>query len=281
VKSLNGALRIIRPLNGLIALISLAVAVYLASGEVRIQITYFLALFFIVSFGYAINDVFDLESDRKTKPSRPMPAGKLSRRGARFTALTFLVLGLISTIIAAPAVKVYFLLLAVCLFLYAWRLSRILIVSNITVAILCSSVFLLGGLMAAGSPDSWMLLGVAILFSFLHHLGREMVKDLQDAEGDRLIGRRTLPLVVGVEVSRWIAALVLLLLVATTYIAYALLHFSTMFLIIVTLGVNLPLLLLLMDLLRKSPNLQLWKASLLIKVTMLPGLAALLLAYGV
>ncbi len=281
MRSLVGAIRIIRPLNGLIALLSLAVAVYLASGEVRIRITQFLALFFIVSFGYAVNDVFDLESDRKTKPSRPIPAGKLSRRGARFTALICLILGLLSTVIAAPTVKLYFLLLATGLFLYAWRLSRILVVSNVMVAILCSSVFLLGGLMAANSTDSWYLLGAAIALSFLHHLGREIVKDLQDADGDRLVGRRTLPIVLGVHASKWVAVIVLVTLIAATYVAYALLHFSTLFLIVATLGVNLPLLLLLIDLLRPNPILQWSKASLIIKITMLPGLVALLLAYGV
>lgn len=281
MRSFVGVIRIVRPLNGLIALLSLAVAVYLASGEILIRITLYLALFLIVSYGYTINDIFDLESDRKTKPSRPIPAGKLSRRGARFTALICLALGLLFTMIAAPIVKLYFLLLALGLFLYAWRLSRRLIVSNVTVAILCSSVFLLGGLMAADSPDSWRLLGAAIVLSFLHHLGREIVKDLQDAEGDRIIGRRTLPLVYGVTASKWIAVIVIALLIVTTYVAYTFLHFSNLFLIITTFGVNLPLLLLSIDLFRANPILRLWKASLIIKVTMLPGLVALLLAQGV
>ncbi|MEL6357708.1 MAG: UbiA family prenyltransferase [Bacteroidota bacterium] len=52
---------------------------------------------------------------------------------------------------------------------------------------------------------SYRILLVFALFAFLATLIRELVKDMQDINGDQAVGRRTLPIVWGMAASRWLA----------------------------------------------------------------------------
>jgi 4-hydroxybenzoate polyprenyltransferase len=272
---------VIRPLNGLLAVASLIVALYLASGELLLPVDELAALFFVVSFGYAINDFFDFATDEVSRPGRPLPSGRLSRSLVVVVVAVTMGLGIIFATPTADAVFIYFLLLIVALAYYSKRLSGIAMVGNVTVALLCSSVFLLGGLIYGVRSSNWRVLVAAIVFSFLHHLAREVVKDMADFDGDAAAGRQTLPIRWSMEVALRVVTVVVAVLVAATYAFGLSFDFGMLYLVVVTVGVNLPLTAVMIYLHRALSRETLERASLYLKLIMLPGLAVLLLIAGI
>lgn len=276
--SILAAIRLIRPLNGLVAVLSVMVGVYLATGEIETFYPALAALFCLTSFGYALNDYFDYRADAKTKPKRPLPAGQLSRGAALALAFVYLLFGVAIACTQPLSVALYLLALAAALWLYAWKLSAVLVISNLLVALMCSSAFLLSSLLAAPDPRGRELIAMAVIFSFLHHLGRETVKDIEDINGDIAVGRRTAPARWGIAAAGRLAALTFVILIVITYLAYVVLNLSTSFAIVVTIGVNVPLLLVAIALLRGGFRTNPAVPVCITKAAMLPGLLALLLA---
>ena len=82
---------------------------------------------------------------------------------------------------------------------------------NITVGLMSGAVFLFAG-MAVNDPGPtlWMF-GLAVLAT----ITREIIKDIQDLEGDR--DRRTLPASIGIENSMRVAILFLLIAIGLSY----------------------------------------------------------------
>jgi 4-hydroxybenzoate polyprenyltransferase len=58
------------------------------------------------------------------------------------------------------------------------------------------------------------------LFAFLLNLTREIVKDAEDFEGDQAFGKRTMPVVWGMKITRWITALMILITATLLLLAW-------------------------------------------------------------
>ena len=97
-------------------------------------------------------------------------------------------------------------------------------------------------------------------------------------EGDHLTGRLTIPIVLGVPLARIFSAVLFLILILSTYFYHFTLNLRTPFLIAVTIGVNLPLVVLFVVLFARKEDRYLRYATLTLKLLMLPALAALILA---
>lgn len=273
-------LRLIRPFNGLLAVLSLWVATYLASGEFFLQLRTSLALFLLISYGYVVNDIFDRKLDAVGKPYRPLPAGEVTTRSAVELAIILVLGSMAFAAWAEPVVIMYVGIVALLLFHYAFSLSGMPFVGNFLVALLGSSVFYLGGMISTTDDYGWQLLFVATILSFLHHLSRELVKDVEDEEADRRGGRRTLAVILSRRAMRVIAGVTLLLLVSSTYLLYVRFDLGFWYLVVVSMGVNLPLIVTYLTCVRPGEARRLRWASLIFKLTMLPGLVALILARG-
>ena len=125
-----------RPLNGVIAALTLFPMVALGSGHIYLPLRIALATFFIASYGYIINDLFDFRADKINKPQRPFPARKLSAWEAVNAALLCLVLGAVALAGSETAVWLFFAIFAAALFLYSFKISSLLVVANLWVAAL-------------------------------------------------------------------------------------------------------------------------------------------------
>ena len=138
----------------------------------------------MTSAACAINDYWDLPQDRINHPQRPLPSGRLQPETAWWAAVVLFT----SAAFAAVVLGLYpFILVAVNIILL-WNYSHLLklsgILGNIVVAIAVASLIFLGSLVV-GKPlttlyPSWFL------FSYM--LAKEIIWDIHDAEGDRLLG---------------------------------------------------------------------------------------------
>ena len=165
----------------------------------------FLVVFLITGAGNAINDYFDIEIDRINKPQRPIPSGKIGLSAALYFSLTLFATG---TLLAATinfACGAIAFVNSLLLIYYASTLKRTALFGNIAVGYLTGSTFLFGGAVffEHGGIETVIVL---FLLATLATMAREIVKDIEDIEGDKEDGARTLPILIGAKKAAYIAS---------------------------------------------------------------------------
>jgi geranylgeranylglycerol-phosphate geranylgeranyltransferase len=142
-----------------------------------------IAVFAITGAGNAVNDFFDTDADKMNRPQRPIPSGAVSKRTALMFTLLLFALGNF----CAMTISWFCFALALAnsglLVLYSWSLQHKIFVGNITVGYLSGSVFLFGAAVFF-NDKLWVALVLASL-AMLVSISREVVKDMEDIEGDR------------------------------------------------------------------------------------------------
>lgn len=272
-KSLLGAIEILRPLNGLMMMAVIAVAVILAGGNAHDWPSAAIAALVGAMVGCganAINDYYDLEIDKVNKPNRPLPRGALTPRAAFVLWAVLSLLGISLNVFLHWTALCIAALAALILYWYSARLKGTVLLGNLTVASMTALAFLYGGVVA-GHPDRSV---VPAVFAFLINLGREIVKDIEDREGDRHGKAMTFPLKYGVRKSVWLATAVLVMLIAATIGAFLWGTFKAAFLVLALIA----------DTMVAAGILLLWKSqsqrtlgvlSTLLKLSMVVGLGAI------
>lgn len=194
MKTLLGYVELARPLNGIIAFISAWLGGMFAStggletlADIRLGLVSVSALV-LLSAGNAINDYCDYDIDCINRISRPLPSGRIRKRDALIFALCLIALG----IGLGACINVYALgiamLVSTAVVTYAFWLKRAPFIGNLVVSGLTGLTFIAGGV-AIESVEGTL---VPAVFACLFTLPREIVKDLEDTEGDIKNGVRTL-----------------------------------------------------------------------------------------
>ena len=169
----------------------------------------------LVGGGNALNDYNDRETDKENHPERPIPSGSISADAASVYAQALLGSGLLILLFGLDNKMPFVIALIgiILLIVYENGLKAAGISGNITVGLMSGAVFLFAG-MAVNDPGPtlWMC-GLAVLAT----VTREIIKDVQDLEGDR--DRRTLPASIGIENSMRVAILFLLIAIGLSYTA--------------------------------------------------------------
>ena len=166
----------------------------------------------IAAGGYVINNILDQKTDAINKPNNVIIGKNISETNAYTLYMALTVAGVaigfyLSNVILKPSFAAVFILIAATLYLYATSLKQILIVGNIIVAILLSCSVIIIGIfdllpaIEAGNQQQMrivfsILLDYAI-FTFFINMLREIIKDIEDVDGDYDQGIRTLPIVIG------------------------------------------------------------------------------------
>lgn len=173
-----------------------------------------LSTILIAAGGYVINNIFDQDTDNDNKPENVIVGRHLSEAAAYniYAVLNIFGVGIgfyLSNVIERPGFAAVFIVIAATLYLYATSLKQMLIVGNIIVALLLSfSVIIIGifDLLPATYDGNqkematlFSILTDYALFAFIINFIREIVKDLEDTNGDYNQGMTTLPIVLGVE----------------------------------------------------------------------------------
>lgn len=276
MKAVFAAIMLIRPINGFVAALSMLPAGTIACGHFVILWRESALIFSLVSFGYVVNDIFDVRADLINRPNRALPSGQVSVATAWGIAAACLLAASAAMIGASTTEWIYYVAVAILLYAYAWRISSWLIVGNMLVALLCASVFLLAGLACGGVTTVKNVLITGALLTFLYHLGREIIKDIEDVAGDGAIARSTIPLKWGAGVARATATVVFGILILSAYLAAMWLDLPARFVILLTLLVNLPLVLIFVLYALSDASQRARRVSIALKVLMIPALAVLM-----
>ncbi|SFR42064.1 geranylgeranylglycerol-phosphate geranylgeranyltransferase [Halogeometricum limi] len=190
-----------------------------------------LATVFATGAGNAVNDYFDRDIDAINRPDRPIPRGAVSSRGA----LAFSVALFLGAVVCAVLLPVEALAIAVvnllALVAYTEYFKGLPGVGNAIVGYLTGSTFLFG----AAAVDQPLDASVLVLFGLaaLATLTREIVKDVEDLEGDREEGLRTLPIVAGEGVSLGLGFLAMIVATVASIYPYVAGAFGPVYLALV------------------------------------------------
>lgn len=175
----------------------------------------------IAAGGYVINDYFDVKIDAVNKPRRVYIDRTIRRRSAMLLHQLLSAGGvLLGFYVAWEAgnVRLGFIhpIVAAILWFYSTGYKRQMLIGNVIVAFLTSLVILLVALYErhlfnpghageyAAAYTIFVIVFFYFMFAFLISLVRELVKDIEDVEGDERYGCKTLPVVIGVKKTKWI-----------------------------------------------------------------------------
>ncbi len=176
---------ILRPANALMAALAVFVGGIIplqlgALSSVSLGLAV-LAAFLIIGAGNVVNDYVDVEADKINRPKRPIPSGRISPRVALGYAICLFIIG----IGIARFVNLVAFLIAIInsllLIGYAFSLKSRALIGHVVVSYLVGSTFLFGGA-AVGQLKATAVL---FLLAALANFSRELVKALEDFEGDR------------------------------------------------------------------------------------------------
>ncbi|MFA6108651.1 MAG: geranylgeranylglycerol-phosphate geranylgeranyltransferase [Candidatus Latescibacterota bacterium] len=272
--SIPSVLILARPLNCLITGLSVVVGALTAGIPPSSQRLFLAALAaaLVTGAGNALNDVLDLEIDRVNRPGRPLPAGGLSPRQAVLAAVVLAVTGMLAAAAVSPVHLGITALVLAGLAAYSLRLKGTVLWGNLLVALLGAVAFPYGALTTGTLGRAWIPAG----FAFLFHLGREIVKDIEDIAGDRAGHARTLPLVHGPRRAAGVAVAVFALLVPFTWVPWLTGAYGLRYLAAV-LAVDLLLVWTTLCLIRRPTGLPDGRLGRLLKSGMLVGLLAIVL----
>ena len=201
----------------------------------------------IAAGGYVINDYFDVKIDRINRPDNLVVTRIISRDAAMNLFYGLTAVGVIAGTVVAWWAHSWTLLFTYVvipglLWFYSASYKRMFLVGNLVVAFASAIVPLLVAIANADylhhlyqnalaySPivgELYVWTGGFAIFAFLLTWVREIVKDIEDIEGDCEMECRTLPIVWGDKVAKMIAT-ILLVVIATliVYILFAVLPFS-------------------------------------------------------
>ena len=194
----------------------------------------------IAGAGNIINDYFDVNIDVINKPNKVIINQFINRRWAIFWHLILSAIGI--GLSFHVAIKINFIWIGILnsiavllLFIYSASLKKKFIIGNIIISLLTAWVLIVLML-----PEYFELIKYRIFslenyykifrlgilyatFSFIISLIREVIKDIEDVDGDRQNACKTMPIVLGINsakvfISVWLIVIIALLVIAQAYV---------------------------------------------------------------
>jgi 4-hydroxybenzoate polyprenyltransferase len=192
-----------------------------------------LAMLLMSAGGYVINDIFDMDIDSVNRADEMIIGKRIKLTTAKllYWILNLVALGImifLSISMSNWQLLIIMLMLAGLLWFYSERYKRQILVGNLVVAFVASAGITIVWLFeffnlqkdaavfveaSRAMPLMSGLVFAYVLFAFLSTIVREVVKDIEDMEGDRRFGCRTFPVVYGEVPARNLAAGLLIILI--------------------------------------------------------------------
>ena len=226
-------IEIIRPSNALFSGIAVVIGALVAEGSIldlyKILLVFFVAIFACAG-GNTINDYFDYEIDKINTPKRVLPRGGMSLKTAYIYAISLFAISCIFAFLVNLVALSICVVACFLMYLYAMTLKKTPLSGNLLVSFLTSITFLYGGT----AVGSFRGVSILALISFFAMVSREIVKDIEDLEGDVKKGARTLPFIIGESKSYILAFIFLIIAVILLYLPFVTKLYGFIYLGIVT-----------------------------------------------
>ncbi len=267
---------ILRPLNLLQATLAvlLTTAILGELDQINTLILLIISVITINGAGNIINDIYDIEIDKINRPNRPLPSGEMKITTAKIYLFNLFALGILAaSLISMVTLAIAALIATPLLIAYSAKLKRLPLIGNIVVSFILGLTFIYVGSAFGDIQTTIIMSGLAFDFTLI----RELVKDLEDMEGDRQSNAHTLPLVWGEQATvrftiTLMAISMILFLFPSVFGTY-----NDRYLWIVILGINLPMFISMILMWKNPVKKNYRRIQLFLKLNIFVGLAAIYL----
>jgi 4-hydroxybenzoate polyprenyltransferase len=247
----------------------------------------------IAAAGYIINDYFDRKTDLINRPGKVIVGRLINRRYAMIFHIIFSAMGVLAGAYVAYSIgrlslTIIFLFAVGVLWFYSTTYKNQILVGNLVISVLVGLVPLMVLLfelpllvkkyelynLTRGLNFDYLIFWVCAYagFAFLINLIREIIKDMEDYEGDAVFGRQSIPIVWGMKAARNIVIVLIgFVILPILYLLYFHLSDKISFTYII-LFIVVPLLLIAFGTFWASSKNHYHTLSNMIKLTMLTGL---------
>ncbi len=271
-KKIWGLIRLLRPEISIFGMLCVYIGA-IASGSdfFSYDLLYgMFAVFFIGAGSMPFNDYFDWEIDKLNHPNRPLSTGLFKQIFGLQLGIIFFIIGLILSFLINYLCFTIASVGIILIIIYEIAYKNKAFIGNIIVAFTTAISFTYGGAIIGEliKPTFFTLI------SFFIFLGREIIMDVRDFEGDK-ITRITLPIRVGKKLSAILGSILIIIAMVMFFIPGYIGLFSYWYIILaipVTLLTIYSILILLKDINNAG------KTSNILRITMAAGLIIFILA---
>ncbi|MBO8181195.1 MAG: UbiA family prenyltransferase [Archaeoglobus sp.] len=208
--------------HGLMYGIGVVIGVVVSSGiaiEPQKLLFGILTAIFLQAAAFSLNDYCDYEVDlRNKRMDRPLVRGDLSRSHALAVAILLTPLGFIASVLISLEAFLLAFLITMAGFIYDLKLKEFGIAGNVYIAFSMAAPFIFGSVVALNSvtPAVAVLAGIAFLSGF----AREIMKGIEDVEGDALRDVKTIARTKGTRIAAKYSAVIFILSVVLSPIPF-------------------------------------------------------------
>jgi len=241
--------------------------------------------------GYIINDIEDIKIDKINKPKRVIIDSFLSKDKAFNIYFGFNIIGLVlgfylSYLIDHVNFAFIYVVSSLLLYQYAVSLKKSFIIGNIIISTLAAlSIFTIAlyDLLPIITDENKELILQAFeiiivysLFAYIITLIREIVKDIEDIEGDRKFGVKSLAIELGNGIAKKTSSILAIFpLIAIFYYSVSFLSQQTYSIVYIMIFIELPLLYFIVKINFAQKKEDFKKMSLLLKIIMFTGISSI------
>ena len=167
----------------------------------------------IAASGYIVNDIYDYNLDQINKPEKVVLGKFLKSRDAIIIYMLFNFLAILLSIFLCIKIEqeiyiLVFLLIIYCLWLYSKKLKKYKIIGNILIAFFISlsilnvPLFSYKNILSDDRFFVFLIISILSVLAFLINVKREIIKDIEDIEGDKMHKVKSLPIIFGTKKSK-------------------------------------------------------------------------------
>ena len=173
----------------------------------------------IAASGYIVNDIYDYNLDQINKPEKVVLGKFLKSRDAIIIYMLFNSLAIVLSIFLCIKIKqeiyiLVFLLIIYCLWLYSKKLKKYKIIGNILIAFFISlsilnvPLFSYKNILSDDRFFVFLIISIYSVLAFLINVKREIIKDIEDIQGDKLHKIKSLPIIFGTKKSKLVTVII-------------------------------------------------------------------------
>jgi 4-hydroxybenzoate polyprenyltransferase len=205
--------KLIRPINLILTVLTQVLFIISASrinhsalnldySNIRTRESLFtiLACIFVAAGGYVINDIFDIETDRINKPEKLILSNHIDLKYARIFYIILTAIGIVSGFIAGIGMGILCSVLTVLLYFYSSDLKGEMLQGNLLISMMAGMVVYVSSRGVYNVSNTYFAEYASIAFFIT--MVREIIKDIEDIEGDKAQDYKTFPVVKGIPKSK-------------------------------------------------------------------------------
>ncbi len=220
---LRGYFTIIRPMNAFIALFTSWVAMLIVVQPLAFDVYLYIGItaFFVSALGNTHNDLMDIEIDRINAPNRVLPSGILDKKEVRRWIIIMLMIALTSAVtidirlqLSIPFSLIWTLFNIIIIFSYNIYFKKNGFIGNFIISYSVSAIFLYADLLINQTILSDA--GLIGLYALFFNWSREIIKGINDIEGDITCGVNTIAIKYGAKKASKISFFILIIGVITS-----------------------------------------------------------------